>query len=63
VGLSNVKVYGDGALIGTVQRSNSTTCSGTVQWSTITRGRHTITAVATDTSGNSSTPASITVRR
>jgi hypothetical protein len=64
VGLSNnVKVYGDGALIGTVQCSNSTNCSGTVQWSTITRGRHTITAVATDTSGNSSTPASITVRR
>lgn len=62
VGLSDVKVYGDSTRIGTV-RCSGAYCSGSVTWrtSSVTHGPHTISAVATDTSGNSRSSTPITV--
>jgi len=68
VGVSNVKIYGDSALIGTVACGAALSCSGSVKWNiTGPAGvahsgvAHSIYAVATDTSGNSSSSIPITV--
>jgi hypothetical protein len=55
VGLATVAFYGDGTLIQSVACNGATSCdTGTIWWSTgsLPSGQHTVTATATDTSGN-----------
>ena len=68
VGVSNVQIYGDSALIGTVACDAGLSCSGSVRWNITGPAGvahsgvvHSIYAVATDTSGNSSSSMPITV--
>jgi hypothetical protein len=57
----SVKIYGDGALVGTVPCS-AATCTGSVYW-TVTRGAHTITAIATNSAGKTATAPPVHVVR
>jgi peptidoglycan/xylan/chitin deacetylase (PgdA/CDA1 family) len=64
VGVASVKFLLDGTLLGS--KTTPTTSGGsTYQWkwepSTVSEGQHTLTAIATDTSGNQSTSAPVTV--
>jgi hypothetical protein len=61
-GLSDITVFGDGAPIGGIECAG-TSCSGSVTWRTrrLSRGAHSITAVATDAAGNSRSSPAITV--
>jgi hypothetical protein len=64
--LTSVALYGDGALIQTVGCGGAGTCTtGSVWWSTgsLAAGTHTITAIATDTSGNKTTSAPVTINK
>lgn len=63
VTVSTLQFYGDGSLFGTVSCPGSTRCSGTVQWLTgsLASGSHTVTAVATDSSGNRWTSSPVTI--
>ena len=66
VGLASIALYGDGALIQTMGCGGAATCStGTVWWSTgpLAPGTHSITAIATDTAGNKTTSAPVTINK
>jgi hypothetical protein len=62
VAVATIKVYGDGAFVDQVT-CGTATCSGVVWWVTgsLAAGSHTITAVATDTSGNQATTPPVTI--
>ena len=64
VKLASIQVYGDGTLFATVPCS-AATCTGTVTWLTggLASGQHKVTAVATDTSGNTTTSAAVTINK
>jgi hypothetical protein len=64
VGLVNLKVFGNGSLVQTVPCSG-TTCSAVVWWITgpLPSGKHTITATATDTAGNTTTSAPVIINK
>jgi Bacterial Ig domain len=65
VKVSTIQLYGDASLFGTITCTATTSCSGTVQWLTgsLAPGAHTVTAVATDSSGNRRTSAPVTINR
>ena len=65
VGLASIKLYGDGALFSTGTCGGATSCTWTDWWSTgsLASGQHTITAVATDTAGNATTSAPVTINK
>jgi hypothetical protein len=62
VAVTSIRLYGDGTLFATLP-CNGPTCSGTALWLTgsLASGQHTITAVATDSSGNTATSATVTI--
>jgi Domain of unknown function (DUF1929)/PKD domain/Bacterial Ig domain len=64
VGLANLKVFGNGTLVDTVPCSG-TTCSGVVWWITgsLPPGQHTISALATDTAGNTTTTPPVVINK
>jgi hypothetical protein len=64
VGLASIAVYGNASLVDTVPCSG-TTCTGEVWWTTgpLPDGKHTITAVATDTAGNKTTSAPVVINK
>jgi hypothetical protein len=57
-------VFGNGSLVQTVPCSG-TTCSAVVWWITgpLPSGKHTITATATDTAGNTTTSAPVIINK
>ena len=66
VGLTSIAIFGDGALVQTIGCSGAASCNtGTVWWvtSSLASGQHTITAVATDTSGNKATSAPVLINK
>jgi len=62
--VKSIQLYGDGALFSTVPCSGAT-CAGTVLWLTggLAAGQHQLTAVATDTAGNTTTTAPVTINK
>jgi hypothetical protein len=62
VGLTALELYANGVLANTITCAG-TTCAGIVLWLSgpLPSGTHTLTAVATDTSGNRTTSAPITI--
>src|SRR5207253_3138358 len=62
VAVASIKVYGDGTYVDQVT-CGTASCTGVVWWLTgpLASGSHTITAVATDTSGNQTTTAPVTI--
>jgi hypothetical protein len=64
VAVQSIKLYADGSLTNTLTCSTAT-CQGTVTWMSgaLPRGQHTLTAVATDTAGNQTTSAPITINK
>ena len=65
VGLASLKLYGDGVQFSQKTCGNKKTCTLTANWSmtTLPSGAHTITAVVTDTAGNTTTSAPVTVNK
>jgi len=65
VGLATLKFFGNGTQFAQINCGNATTCSGTEWWVTgsLPSGKHTITVVATDTAGNSTTSAPVTINK
>ena len=68
IGLTSILVYSDNILIGTVSCSTTSPCSNTtntLNWHTnnLAAGPHSLYVVATDTFGNSSSSAPITVNK
>jgi hypothetical protein len=67
VAVKSLTLYANGVLaptLGTLTCS-SATCQGTVTWlsGTLPKGKHTLTAVATDAAGNRTTSAPITINK
>lgn len=64
VAVKTIQLYSDGSLFATVPCAGAT-CSSTVLWLTgsLSSGQHSLTAVATDTSGNTATTASVTINK
>jgi hypothetical protein len=64
VGLANIKLWGNGAIFGTIACSG-TTCSGTIEWATgsLATGAYQVQAVATDTAGNCAVSSPITINK
>jgi hypothetical protein len=62
VGLKTIQLYANGVLANTLTCAGAS-CSGTVLWLSgpLPSGRHTLTAVSTDTAGNKTTSAPITI--
>jgi subtilase family serine protease len=60
--VTRLELYANGQLANTLACS-SATCSGTVTWYSgpLPSGQHTLTAVATDSSGNRTTSAPVTI--
>jgi hypothetical protein len=62
VAMKTIQLYANGVLANTLSCA-SATCSGTVLWmsGSLPDGKHTLTAVSTDSSGNRTTSAPITI--
>jgi hypothetical protein len=65
VALATLKLYGDGVQFGNVNCAGATTCSYNDWWVTgsLPSGQHTITAVATDLAGNSTTSSPVVINK
>jgi len=66
VGVASLTFYGDGVQLGAVWTCSGTTfCGGERLWLTgsLPSGQHTITVVATDTSGNQTTSAPVVINK
>jgi hypothetical protein len=65
VGLTAIKLHGDGTLFSQGACGGATTCEWTAWWNTsaLPPGQHTITAVATDVNGNETTSAAVTINK
>ena len=66
VGLATIKLYGDGVQFGpTVICNGTVSCTFDDWWSTgsLPSGQHTIVAVATDTTGNETSSAPVTINK
>jgi hypothetical protein len=65
VGLATLTFFGNGTQFGELTCGGVATCSGTRTWLTgsLPAGKHTITVVAADTSGNKTTSAPVTINK
>ena len=63
-GLATIKLWGNGAVFGTISCSG-TTCAGTVTWITgpLAPGAYQVQAVATDSTGNCAVSAPVTINK
>jgi len=64
-GLASLRFFGNGTQFAQVSCGNAKTCSSTEWWVTgsLPSGRHTITVVATDTAGNETTSAPVSINK
>ena len=65
VGVASLTFYGDGAQFAKVSCAGAPSCQSTQWWVTgpLPSGQHTITVVATDTSGNQTTSAPVVINK
>ena len=65
VGLATLTYFGDGSQFAQVSCGGAATCQSTQWWLTgsLASGQHTITVVATDTSGNKTTSAPVVINK
>src|SRR5205823_12596678 len=65
VGMASLTFYGDGTQFAKVSCAGAPSCQSTQWWVTgpLPSGQHTITVVATDTSGNQTTSAPVVINK